>query len=66
MHAAATRKLVGPEHRRTAKLLAENGIDDPDAWLADARDQVLAALHEHGPMTARSLGPRCPRSRTRS
>ena len=56
MHAAATRKLVGPEHRRTAKLLAENGIDDPDAWLADARDQVLAALHEHGPLTARSLG----------
>ena len=60
MHAAATRKLVGPEHRRTAKLLAENGIDDPDAWLADARDQVLAALHEHGPQTARSLGLRVP------
>ena len=31
MHAAATRKLVGPEHRRTAKLLEENGIDDPEA-----------------------------------
>ena len=62
MHAAATRKLVGPEHRRTAKLLADNGVDDPDAWLADARDQVLAALHEHGPLTARSLGDaRCPR-----
>lgn len=60
MHAAATRKLVGPEHRRTAKLLAENGVDDPDAWLADARDQVLAALSEHGPMTARALGERVP------
>src|SRR3954453_22897129 len=56
MHAAATRKLVGPEHRRTAKLLGENGIHDPEAWLAAARDQVLAALHEHGPMTARELG----------
>ena len=55
-HAAATRKLLGPEHRRTAKLLAESGVADPDAWLADARDQVLAALHEHGPMTARQLG----------
>ena len=56
MHAAATRRLVGtgaPPHRQ---LLAANGIEDPDAWLADARDQVLAALHEHGPMTARSLG----------
>lgn len=60
VHAAATRKLAGPEHRRTAKLLADNGIDDPEAWLADARAQVLAALHEHGPMTARSLGTRVP------
>jgi hypothetical protein len=60
MHAAATRKLVGPEHRRTAKLLAENGIDDPDAWLDDARDRVLAALDEHGPMTARALGVKVP------
>jgi hypothetical protein len=60
MHAAATRKLVGPEHRRTARLLAENGVEDPDAWLADAREQVLAALHEHGPMTARTLGNRVP------
>jgi hypothetical protein len=60
MHAAATRKLVGPEHRRTAKLLEENGIDDPEAWLADARDQVVAALEEHGPMTARALGDKVP------
>jgi hypothetical protein len=60
MHAAATRRLVGPEHRRTAKLLAENGVEDPDAWLADARQQVLDALHEHGPLTARSLGTKVP------
>src|SRR3954449_2970095 len=52
MHAAATRKLVGPEHRRTVKLLADNGVEDAETWLADARDQVLDALHEHGPMTA--------------
>ena len=60
MHAAATRKLVGPEHRRTAKLLEENGVDDPEAWLDDARDQVMAALDEHGPMTARALGDKVP------
>ena len=60
MHAAATRKLVGPEHRRTARLLADNGVADPEGWLADAREQVLTALHEHGPMTARMLGERVP------
>ncbi|MFL6132626.1 MAG: winged helix DNA-binding domain-containing protein [Nocardioidaceae bacterium] len=60
MHAAATRRLVGPEHRRTAKLLAENDVEDPEAWLADARRQVLATLHEHGPMTARALGDLVP------
>jgi hypothetical protein len=60
MHAAATRKLVGPEHRRTAKLLEENGIDDPETWLAGAREQVVAALEEHGPMTARALGNKVP------
>jgi hypothetical protein len=60
MHAAATRKLVGPEHRRTAKLLEENGIEDPEAWLADAREQVVAVLEEHGPMTARALGNTVP------
>jgi Winged helix DNA-binding domain len=60
MHAAATRRLVDPEHRRTASLLADNGVADPEAWLADARDQVIAALHEHGPMTARTLGARVP------
>ncbi len=60
MHAAATRRLVGPEHRRTAKLLADNGVDDPDGWLADARRRVLAALEEHGPMTARDLGRKVP------
>lgn len=60
MHAAATRRLVGPEHRRTTRLLAENGVADPDAWLADARERILAALHEHGPMNTRELGRRVP------
>jgi hypothetical protein len=60
MHASATHRLVRPEHARTAKLLAQSGVEDPEAWLADARGQVLAALHEHGPMTARRLGERVP------
>jgi hypothetical protein len=60
VHAAATRKLAGPEHRRTAKLLAANGVEDPEGWLEDARARVLAALREHGPLTARSLGAKVP------
>ena len=60
MHAAATRRLAGAEHRRLVRLLGESGVDDPEAWLADARAQVLAALHEHGPLTARSIGARVP------
>ena len=66
MHAAATRKLAGPEHRRTARLLADNGVEDPEAWLAQARKQVLATLREHGPMTARGIGEAVPALRHRS
>lgn len=60
MHAAATRKLVGPEQRRLLRLLADNDVPDPEAWLSESRDHVLAALAERGPMTARSLGIAVP------
>jgi hypothetical protein len=60
LHAAATRRLVAPEHRRLVRLLAESGVPDPEGWLADAREHVLGALHEHGPLTARSLGTKVP------
>ena len=59
-HGAATRRLAGAEHRRNVKLLRQSGVADPETWFADAREQVLAALHEHGPMTARTLGQRVP------
>ena len=60
MHAATTRRLVERERRRTLGLLQVSGVPDPESWLDDARDQVLAALHAHGPMTARALGNRVP------
>lgn len=60
MHAATTRRLIGRERRRTLDLLQASGVPDPESWLDDARDQVLAALHAHGPMTARALGERVP------
>lgn len=58
MHAAATRKLVAPERRRLLAMLRSAGIEDPDAWLADARAEILADLHRHGPSTAREIGQR--------
>lgn len=58
LHAAATLALVAPDRRRTAGYLAASGVDDPEAWLADADAQVLADLEEHGPSTARELGRR--------
>src|SRR5215212_1162860 len=58
IHAAATRDLIPGERRRTAALLAASGIDDPERWLDEAAEQVLADLHEHGPSTARELGQR--------
>lgn len=60
MHSAATRQLAAREHRRTAQLLAASGVQHPDEWLAEARTRVVAALHEHGPMTARKLGVTVP------
>lgn len=60
MHAAATRKLAAVEHKRTVKLLRESGIEDGDAWLRAAKRDVLAVLHEQGPMTARQLGRLVP------
>lgn len=63
VHAAATRRLFAIEHRRTARLLAESGIADPEAWLRAARDQVLSVLHDRGPMSARRLGEEVPELR---
>lgn len=60
MHAAATRKVAGTERRKTVRFLAENGVEEPEAWLDSARDTVVATLREHGPMTARELGRRVP------
>jgi Winged helix DNA-binding domain len=60
VHSAATRKLVGPEHRRIIKLLEAAAVDDPERWLADARVQVIETLRAHGPMTARKLGESVP------
>jgi Winged helix DNA-binding domain len=58
MHAAATRDLLATERRRTCQLLARSGVENPEQWLANAEEQVLADLREHGPSTAREIGQR--------
>ena len=37
-----------------------SGIEEPDAWLAAARDETLSALHRLGPTNARALGKAVP------
>ena len=56
MHAAATRKLVGPARRQLAKMLTAAEVPDPEGWIEDARSQVLAHLRDHGPSSAREIG----------
>ncbi|MCU0269398.1 MAG: winged helix DNA-binding domain-containing protein [Acidimicrobiales bacterium] len=60
-HASSTTKLLGPEHRRFVKLLADNGISEHgDDWIASAKEQVLAALHRAGEASTRQLGEAVP------
>ncbi len=60
-HASSTTKLLGPEHRKFVKLLADNGIsDNGDDWIASAKEQVLAALHRAGEASTRQLGEAVP------
>lgn len=60
MHAACTRKIAAAEHRRTAGMLRDNGIEQAEAWLRRAKADVTATLAAHGPMTARDMGHRVP------
>lgn len=63
MHAATGRRVAATEHRRTLKMLTHAGIADPEAWWDDAAQQVLATLHDHGPLTTRQVGTLLPELR---
>jgi hypothetical protein len=60
LHGAATVKVAAAERRRNLTFLSDNGIDDPAGWLDAAAEQTMAALREHGPLTARRLGQLVP------
>ena len=60
-HASTTTGLLKQQRKVLRTLLEESGaVDDPDAWVAQARADTLAALHRLGPTTARRLGKEVP------
>jgi hypothetical protein len=64
MQAACTRTLVPVERRRLVAMLDEAGVVDHsegiDDWLRRVEAATLAALREHGPMTASELATVVP------
>jgi hypothetical protein len=60
VHASSTADIARGEWKRLAKWVAASGFADPDSWIAAARADTLAALHKHGPCTARALGKAVP------
>jgi hypothetical protein len=57
---STTAPIARVEWRNLEAAAARSGIDDPPAWVAALRDEVLAALHAHGPSNARQLGKAVP------
>ncbi len=59
-HAACTEAIAAKEWNQLRAWVARSGIDEPGAWLDGVTTQVLAALHERGPLSARQLGREVP------
>ena len=60
-HASTTTGLLKQQRKVLRELLEATGVvDDPDAWVDQARADTLAALHRLGPTTARRLGKEVP------
>jgi Winged helix DNA-binding domain len=59
-HAAATVDLHRVQYRNLCTALAAAGVADPDGWVADGREAVVALLTETGPLPARDVGRRLP------
>lgn len=59
-HEACTRALAAKEWTKFARMLADNEVADPEAWLDDARARALEVVGERGACTARELGVAAP------
>jgi hypothetical protein len=53
--AAASRAVAAQERRRLEQLLAENGVDDADAWIDAASRAALEALRARGSASTTEL-----------
>ncbi len=64
MHATTTAGYAAAQHRRVVGMLTESGVADPEAWLGNAKTELVAvlgeAMREEGPLPARVLGQRVP------
>ena len=59
-HASCTAALAVKEWKSMAKLLADNGLGNPEKWLAEAKRRALDVVGELGTATARQLGATAP------
>jgi len=62
---ACTDGVAARELRRIHKLLADLGVDDPEAWFATTRDATLAALAARGEALGTELSTDVPALRTK-
>jgi hypothetical protein len=61
LHHSSTVALIGPERRRLAKLVEENGIaEDGPAWVESTSAKTLAALARRGEAVATELTKEVP------
>ncbi|MDO8363290.1 MAG: winged helix DNA-binding domain-containing protein [Actinomycetota bacterium] len=65
VHASCTAALAAAEWKQLLKWVTANDLPDPQAWVAQARANTLAALHRLGPTSARALGKAVPALTTR-
>ena len=59
-HAACTAALAVKEWKFMAKLLADNGVANPEEWLVKAKRRAIDVVGELGTVTARQLGATAP------
>lgn len=58
--AASSTRLARAERRRLATFLAAAGVVDPDAWIDDARAEILAFVADTGLIDTRTIGEALP------
>jgi hypothetical protein len=66
VQAACTDALVAAERRRTAGMVAQAGVADPDGYLRALEEATLAAIVERGEATGAELSKLVPGLRTKT